>query len=411
MDADVPKVLKGTDICSILAQILYKGVSWNYNPLVFLATETLPGARSGSTASNRSSWSISSRSDSQCSCISCGTSGELKRRPSKVNSAGVKVTDHYRLDEILGEGTFSVVYLAESLAEPGGWAAVKVLEKSSLCKEEDLSFLVAKEVEILSALSHPHIVHLSEVYEDEEAVCLVMELAKGGEVFDRLVQEGHFSEADTAGVIVQLLCAVDHMHKAGVVHRDLKLENLLFYDDEKESRVLVADFGLSDWEWALNEDAPVCGTPGYMAPEVLSGGRVTPSADIWSIGVIAYVLLAGYPPFFPVRSDVDDRSEEEELVDLILKGRYEFHEHTWGDISEDAKDFIRWLMNLDPEARPNCEEALSHHWLNGKIYRRADEGIGETLRSRLAFITGLIALLYCYYHFLTFYFEGKLLSN
>ncbi len=141
----------------------------------------------------------------------------------QLNPSGVRASDHYRFGEVLGEGTFSVVYLAESVSDPGGWAAVKVVDKKSLSSsssvfpeqhaEEDLSFMVEKEVQILSSLDHPHIVHLNEVFEEEEAVCLVMELAKGGEVFDRLVEEGHFGEEDTAALVQQLLYAVDHIHR------------------------------------------------------------------------------------------------------------------------------------------------------------------------------------------------------
>ncbi len=142
----------------------------------------------------------------------------------QVNPSGVRASDYYRFGDILGEGTFSVVYLAESVSDPGGFAAVKVVDKRSLAvaasasgstgsTTEDLSFMVEKEVQMLSSLDHPHIVHLNEVFEEEDAVCMVMELAKGGEVFDRLVEEGHFEEDDTAALIEQLLCAVDHIHK------------------------------------------------------------------------------------------------------------------------------------------------------------------------------------------------------
>ncbi len=137
---------------------------------------------------------------------------------TQLNPSGVRASDHYRFGEVLGEGTFSVVYLAESMDDPGGWAAIKVVDKRSLDAnsadhDDDLSFMVEKEVQMLSTLDHPHIVHLNEVFEEENAVCLVMELAKGGEVFDRLVEEGHFDEDSTAALIEQLLYAVDHIHR------------------------------------------------------------------------------------------------------------------------------------------------------------------------------------------------------
>lgn len=323
-----------------------------------------------------------SRSDSQCSCLSCAVPsqyGDRPRRPSRLNE-GIQVETFYTFGELLGEGTFSKVYLAEPLTEPGGLVAVKVIDKSSLIRKknpegsngdllqeghiqeyEDLRWLIDREILIMSALDHPHIIHLEEVYEDEDKVCFILELAKGGEVFDRLVEKVSFNEAEAAGLLVQLLCAVAFMHEQGIVHRDLKLENLLYYDDTEESKILVADFGLSEYEWELKEGSPVCGTPGYLAPEVIARQPCTTSADVWSIGVIAYILLAGYPPFF---ANPDEQDNDQTLFKKILTGDFQFHENAWGHISPEARDFIRCLLCPDPLQRPTCEEALCHPWLN-----------------------------------------------
>ncbi len=138
----------------------------------------------------------------------------------------------------------------------------------------------------------------------------------GGEVFDRLIEHGNFGENQTAALIVQLLCAVNYIHEKGIVHRDLKLENLLYYDDAEDSKILVADFGLSEWILDINEASPICGTPGYMAPEVISEKIISPAADVWSIGVITYILLAGYPPFVPPNDADDMAAEDKECVAL-----------------------------------------------------------------------------------------------
>ena len=186
---------------------------------------------------------------------------------------------------------------------------------------------------------------------------------QGGEVFDRLVEKVTFSEIETADLLVQLLCAVSFMHEQGIVHRDLKLENLLYYDDTEDSKILVADFGLSEYEWELKEGSPVCGTPGYLAPEVIARQPCTTSADMWSIGVIAYILLAGYPPFY---ANPDEPDTDETLFKKILTGDFKFHESSWSHISPEARDFIRCLLCPDPFQRPTCEEALSHPWLNDR---------------------------------------------
>lgn len=336
-----------------------------------------------SVATNNSRWNNSSaapsRSDSSCSCFSCSVPGDYVPRESVRNEVGVRIQDYYRFDEVLGEGTFSLVYLAESRVVPENWAAVKVIQKRGK-HVDDVEWLAEKEIRIMSVLDHAHIVHLNEVFDEEDTICFVMELAKGGEVFDRLIEQGNFSEKETASLVVQLLCALNYIHDQGIVHRDLKLENLLYYDDTQDSRIMVADFGLSEWVWDIQDDGPICGTPGYMAPEVIANKQVTPAADVWSVGVIAYILLAGYPPFFPEKdlaseedneSDVGEDEDESLLLRSVAKGQFEFHPHSWRHISDEAKDFIKRLMAVDPNERLTCDEALDHPWLQTAQIRPA----------------------------------------
>ncbi|XP_014675099.1 PREDICTED: calcium/calmodulin-dependent protein kinase type 1-like [Priapulus caudatus] len=183
-----------------------------------------------------------------------------------------------------------------------------------------------------------------------------MELVTGGELFDRIVEKGNYTEKDASDLIRQVLEAVDYMHIQGVVHRDLKPENLLYFSADEDSKIMISDFGLSKMEDS-GIMATACGTPGYVAPEVLAQKPYGKAVDVWSIGVIAYILLCGYPPFY----DEDDAN----LFAQILRGEYEFDAPYWDEISESAKDFIRHLMCLDTAIRYTCKQAIQHPWISG----------------------------------------------
>jgi len=314
---------------------------------------------------------------------------------------GVDVNEYYNLKEMLGDGAFSKVYLAESKREAGGFAAVKIIDKDELCKDEDKMFLVDKEIEIMSQLDHPNIVRLYEVYESKSEVCLVMELAKGGELFDKLLEQGCLPEHEAANIMSQVLEAVLDLHTRRIVHRDLKPENLLFYDNSYNSKVMVVDFGLSEYEDELNKDSPVCGTATYLAPEVIAQTESSRCQDLWSLGVITYIMLCGYPPFF---KDSDDKSETK-LLRLIVKGKYKFHENFWGHISEDAKHFVSRLMNSDPRLRFNVEEALCHPWLvKNRSWNFGDSGLAIIFKS-LMIIVLICAVFAMYFLILSGYFD------
>lgn len=157
-------------------------------------------------------------------------------------------------------------------------------------------------------------------------------------------------------MIRQVLEAVDYMHEQGVVHRDLKPENLLYYSPDEDSKIMISDFGLSKMEDS-GIMATACGTPGYVAPEVLAQKPYGKAVDVWSIGVISYILLCGYPPFY----DENDAN----LFAQILKGEFEFDSPYWDEISESAKDFIQNLMCVTVESRYTCKQALAHPWISG----------------------------------------------
>lgn len=265
----------------------------------------------------------------------------------------VDVRTKYRLKEVLGTGAFSEVVLAEEASNPGNFVAIKCINKRGIKGKEDS---LENEINVLRRLKHPNIVELLDVFEDRSHVYLVMELVTGGELFDRIVEKGSYTEMDASFLIKQILEAVNFMHSKGVVHRDLKPENLLYYSADEDSKIMISDFGLSKRE----EDgvmATACGTPGYVAPEVLAQKPYGKEVDIWSIGVIAYILLCGYPPFY----DENDT----ELFRQILKAEYEFDSPYWDEISDSAKDFIRHLMCKEPSSRLDVNGALQHPWICG----------------------------------------------
>jgi calcium/calmodulin-dependent protein kinase I len=259
-----------------------------------------------------------------------------------------KFTEIYTLGKTLGRGGFAVVREAIN-NQTKELYAVKIIEKKGL-KEKDMEVL-RREVAIMQKLAHPGIVQLIEVFDEAETVSLVLELVRGGELFDKIVERGFYSERDAAELIRQILTAVEYMHAHGVTHRDLKPENLLC-SGEKNEKIKIADFGLSKEGDTLSTS---CGSPGYVAPEILLGEEYDNSVDVWSVGVIAYVLLCGYPPFF---SD-----NPGELCQQIISVKYDFPDAEWADISDNAKNFIKQILVQNPSQRMTATECLNHAWI------------------------------------------------
>ncbi|KAK0150576.1 Calcium/calmodulin-dependent protein kinase type IV [Merluccius polli] len=222
--------------------------------------------------------------------------------------------------------------------------------------------IVRTEIGVLLRLSHPNIIRLKEIFETETNITLVLELVTGGELFDRIVERGYYSERDAAHVIKQILEAVAYLHENGVVHRDLKPENLLYEDLSLDAPLKIADFGLSK---IIDDQLPmktVCGTPGYCAPEILRGNAYGPEVDMWSVGVVLYILLCGFEPFFDPRGD-------QYMYSRILNCDYEFVSPWWDEVSLNAKDLVSKLIIQDPRKRLNVHEALQHPWVLGKAAR------------------------------------------
>uniref|UniRef100_A0A8V5HAP5 Uncharacterized protein n=1 Tax=Melopsittacus undulatus TaxID=13146 RepID=A0A8V5HAP5_MELUD len=280
----------------------------------------------------------------------------------------------YEFREVLGTGAFSEVVLAEEKATRK-LVAIKCITKKAL---EGKETSIENEIAVLHKIKHPNIVALDDIYESSTHLYLIMQLVSGGELFDRIVEKGFYTERDASALIRQILDAVKYLHDMGIVHRDLKPENLLYYSMDEDSKIMISDFGLSKIEGCGSVMSTACGTPGYVAPEVLAQKPYSKAVDCWSIGVIAYILLCGYPPFY----DENDAK----LFEQILRAEYEFDSPYWDDISDSAKDFIQHLMEKDPCKRFTCEQALQHPWIAGDtaLDKNIHQSVSEQIKKNFA---------------------------
>jgi calcium/calmodulin-dependent protein kinase I len=279
---------------------------------------------------------------------------EQKPGPEVVPPPKEKKTikEEYDFGEELGRGGFSIVVKA-TRKDTREVFAVKIIEKNQ--SEEELQ-LLQREIDILKKLNHQNIIALKEVYDEKDTIYLVMELVQGGELFDQIVSRGTYSEADAANIVRQILDAVAYMHENGIAHRDLKPENLLCSGDEHNT-IKVTDFGLSK-DFSTASLRTSCGTPDYVAPEVLKGQPYDNTVDIWSIGVITYILLCGFPPFYG--------NTDQQIFEKILRVEYDFPSPDWDHISTEAKQFIKSILVPEPSKRPSALEALEMDWIKNK---------------------------------------------
>lgn len=300
---------------------------------------------------------------------------------------GKKLSDEYLVKDILGRGGFSVVRRGEikssstssssstscssSSSPPSTQVAIKTLKRfaglgpasPATWKQVSISdALLTNEILVMRKIvedvsPHPNVIHLYDVYHDPDGVHLVLELCSGGELFDRIVAQERYSEAGAAAVTRQIAKGLQALHRANIVHRDLKPENCLFLDKSESSPLKIMDFGLSSVEEFTDPVVGLFGSIDYVSPEALSQGRISAASDMWSLGVILYILLSGYPPFHAT----SNRQKQQ----LILAGDFSFDEHTWKNISSSAKQLISSLLSVDPHKRPTAHEILLHPWVIG----------------------------------------------
>jgi len=277
------------------------------------------------------------------------------------------VTDFYEFGRELGRGGFSIVREG-TRKTTGERFAIKCIGKEHMEGEDEIKLLL-REVQIMKKIDHPHVLKLYEVFEDEEHFYLITELVSGKELFDKIVERGQYSEKDAANIVRQIVSAVEYLHSIGIAHRDLKPENLLSAGDEDEEVIKIADFGFSK-NFGEEKLKTSCGSPGYVAPEVLTNEDYDSSVDMWSVGVIIYILLCGYPPFYADNAPA--------LFKKIMETRYDFDDPSWDEVSEDAKDLIRHLLVKDPKARWTAKQCAEHPWVLGKTAR--DGSLGNQLK-------------------------------
>ncbi|CAJ2664473.1 unnamed protein product [Trifolium pratense] len=283
-----------------------------------------------------------------------------------------RIGDKYVLGRELGRGEFGITYLCTD-KETKEELACKSISKRKLRTAVDVED-VRREAAIMATLpEHPNVVKLKATYEDDENVHLVMELCEGGELFDRIVARGHYSERAAAHVARTIAEVVRMCHVNGVMHRDLKPENFLFANKKENSVLKAIDFGLSVFFKPGERFSEIVGSPYYMAPEVLKR-NYGPEVDIWSAGVILYILLCGVPPFW---------AETEQGVALaILRGVIDFKREPWPQISDSAKSLVRQMLEPDPKKRLTAEQVLEHPWLqNAK--KASNVPLGDIVRTRL----------------------------
>ncbi|XP_071442429.1 calcium/calmodulin-dependent protein kinase type II alpha chain isoform X6 [Hetaerina americana] len=268
-------------------------------------------------------------------------------------AACTRFSDNYDLKEELGKGAFSVVRRCVQKSSGLEYAA-KIINTKKLSARDFQK--LEREARICRKLQHPNIVRLHDSIQEENFHYLVFDLVTGGELFEDIVAREFYSEADASHCIQQILESVNHCHQNGVVHRDLKPENLLLASKAKGAAVKLADFGLAiEVQGEQQAWFGFAGTPGYLSPEVLKKEPYGKPVDIWACGVILYILLVGYPPFWD--------EDQHRLYSQIKAGAYDYPSPEWDTVTPDAKNLINQMLTVNPAKRITASEALKHPWI------------------------------------------------
>uniref|UniRef100_A0A8D3BRS2 calcium/calmodulin-dependent protein kinase n=1 Tax=Scophthalmus maximus TaxID=52904 RepID=A0A8D3BRS2_SCOMX len=264
-----------------------------------------------------------------------------------------RFTDEYQLYEELGKGAFSVVRRCMKISTGQEYAA-KIINTKKLSARDHQK--LEREARICRLLKHPNIVRLHDSISEEGFHYLVFDLVTGGELFEDIVAREYYSEADASHCIQQILESVNHCHINGIVHRDLKPENLLLASKLKGAAVKLADFGLAiEVQGEQQAWFGFAGTPGYLSPEVLRKDPYGKPVDMWACGVILYILLVGYPPFWD--------EDQHRLYQQIKAGAYDFPSPEWDTVTPEAKDLINKMLTINPAKRVTATDALKHPWI------------------------------------------------
>ncbi|XP_014825312.1 PREDICTED: calcium/calmodulin-dependent protein kinase type II subunit gamma-like isoform X7 [Poecilia mexicana] len=270
-----------------------------------------------------------------------------------TTATSTRFTDEYQLYEELGKGAFSVVRRCVKKSSGQEYAA-KIINTKKLSARDHQK--LEREARICRLLKHPNIVRLHDSISEEGFHYLVFDLVTGGELFEDIVAREYYSEADASHCISQILESVNHIHQHDIVHRDLKPENLLLASKMKGAAVKLADFGLAiEVQGEQQAWFGFAGTPGYLSPEVLRKDPYGKPVDIWACGVILYILLVGYPPFWD--------EDQHKLYQQIKAGAYDFPSPEWDTVTPEAKNLINQMLTINPAKRITAEQALKHPWV------------------------------------------------
>jgi len=267
-----------------------------------------------------------------------------------------KLAKAYNIGNKLGKGEFAIVFKVQRKSD-GKYFAAKIIRRRNF-KPEVIQKLYT-EVWILERVRHPNINQLVETMITKKHIHIVLELLEGDQLFVSIGAKKLYTEIEAANVIRQITRACKYMHERGIIHRDLKPQNLVFLD-KKNTHICITDFGLA--KFVKRKDGltkTLCGTPGYVAPEILNMNIYDSKVDMWSIGVILYILLCGFAPF--------TNNNRLILYDLIKSGSFTFPSPYWGHVSQEAKECIRQLLQVDPQKRLTATELLDQEWISSKL--------------------------------------------
>lgn len=296
---------------------------------------------------------------------------ELKKAPTQGFKHEFTTENKGMIDECydiekksLGEGSYGTVTKGVD-KHTKAVRAIKIIDRTKIPNETRFT----SEVKIQQSLDHPNIVKLYEFFKDARKYYLVMELCTGGELFDRIIAETEkhedgtaFTEKDAAGYMSKILGGISYMHGKNLAHRDIKPENFLMQNETREAEIKIIDFGLAAEFTDDKKLKTKAGTPFYVSPQVLQG-RYNHKCDIWSCGVICYILLCGYPPFY---GDTDDQ-----ILKAVKRGRVDFPSPEWDAISQLAKDFINKMLTMDEDKRPDATALLEDSWLKESVVKES----------------------------------------
>ncbi|XP_023661118.1 serine/threonine-protein kinase DCLK1a isoform X3 [Paramormyrops kingsleyae] len=313
-----------------------------------------PGSLRKRTGSQDSNSSLSLTSTKVSNSIEEGDgAGSEAEAMNDCPPVPASIAERYKVGRTIGDGNFAVV--RECVEHSTGREyALKIINKGK-CRGKE--HMIQNEVSILRRVKHPNIVLLIEEMDTYSELYLVMELVKGGDLFDAITSTNKYTERDASGMLHNLASAIKYLHSLNIVHRDIKPENLLVYEHQDGSKSLkLGDFGL-----ATVVDGPlytVCGTPTYVAPEIIAESGYGLKVDIWAAGVITYILLCGFPPF---RGSSED---QEVLFDQILMGQLDFPSPYWDNVSDSAKELITCMLQVEVDQRYTALQVLEHPWVN-----------------------------------------------